>query len=156
MLSVEGRPPGDRANRGFATIQMAETKVFAIPDFAHRNSEQGQPQHVIYDWKTGNPREQDEFQLGVYVFFAMEKWGAKPEDVLAVDAYLTRGEFKSLRFSSERMAGIRDRLEGSLAEMRSLHFDADESMGDPEDFPLIADSSAAECTGCNYRELCGR
>ncbi len=155
-LTVEGRAPGDRASKGLDTITLFGEKAYAIPDFAFKTQAGGVPCYHIYDWKTGSPREQDEFQLGVYVLYAMEKWGAKPEEVLCVDVYLTRGEFKTQTFDEAALAPIRERIEASIQEMRELHFDAGRSLGDPDAFPCIEDASSRECTNCNYRELCGR
>ncbi len=40
--------------------------------------------------------------------------------------------------------------------MKAVHFDADRSKGDPEDFPMVPEGDARECGTCNYREICGR
>jgi hypothetical protein len=39
-----------------------------------------------------------------------------------------------------------------------LHFDADDGVGDVEDFPMTAEDEEGlqECRSCNYRELCAR
>ena len=155
-LTVEGRAPGDRHARGLDTIELFGEKVYAIPDFALRTSEGGEPRYVVFDWKSGRPSERDEFQLGVYVLYAMQKWGAHPEEVVCIDAYLTRGEFVTKRFDEDAIAAISDRIESSLEEMRAVHFDADRSLGEPEAFPMVDEVSSRECTSCNYRELCGR
>jgi CRISPR/Cas system-associated exonuclease Cas4 (RecB family) len=155
-LTVEGRAAGDRQARGLDTIELFGEKVYAIPDFALRSVEDGEPRYVVFDWKSGRPSERDEFQLGVYVLYAMQKWGARPEDVVCVDAYLTRGEFVTKRFDEPALAEISNRIERSLGEMRAVHFDADRSLGEPEAFPMIEDSGSRECASCNYRELCER
>ena len=136
------------------TIDLFGTRAFAIPDFAYRD---GDLVHV-YDWKTGSPRPQDRFQLGVYVLYARERFDVEPTNVRCVDAYLTRGEFIELRFDASEVAALEDKIRTSVEAMRELHFDADESLGDPANFPLIDASSAdaRECASCNYRELCGR
>jgi CRISPR/Cas system-associated exonuclease Cas4 (RecB family) len=111
---------------------------------------------VVFDWKSGRPSERDEFQLGVYVLYAMEKWGARPEEVICVDAYLTRGEFVTKRFDEGSLAAVSERIERSLEQMREVHFNADHSLGELEAFPMIEDASSRDCASCNYRELCGR
>ncbi|MFT7667541.1 MAG: CRISPR/Cas system-associated exonuclease Cas4 (RecB family) [Planctomycetota bacterium] len=155
VLCVEGRAPGNRASRDMPTIELFGTKVFAIPDFACKTEEAGGTRYWIYDWKSGSPREADVFQLGVYTLYAMEKWGAAPEQVNCVDVYLTKGELVSLTHTQDDLAPILSRIEGSLAEMREMHFDAGDSAGDEAPFPMV-DAPSRECTSCNYRELCGR
>lgn len=155
VLCVEGRPPGHRENRDFATIQLFDTKVFAIPDFACKSVENGREQYFIYDWKSGAPRELDEFQLGVYALYAMQKWGASPEQITCVDVYLPTGEIKSKCHTQDELDTILARMETSLGEMQAVHFDAGLSAGSAEDFPMTEEGSY-ECGTCNYREMCER
>jgi len=137
------------------TIELFGTKAFAIPDFAYGRTRTGEREITIYDWKTGQPREQDRFQLAVYVFYAGEKWGAKPAECYCVDAYLPTRKLERTQFSDADMEPVMDRVETTLAEMREVHFDADEGMGDANAFPMVEEGSR-ECSSCNYRELCGR
>lgn len=155
VLCVEGRAAGDRDNREFATIELFGTKVFAIPDFACKTIEDGEDHYWIYDWKSGTPREQDEFQLGVYALYAMQTWGARPEQVTCVDVYLTSGELKAVRHTQEEIEPLLARIETSLEAMRALHFDAGLSAGSAEAFPMV-EKGGPECSSCNYRELCER
>jgi hypothetical protein len=53
------------------------------------------------------------------------------------------------------MVPVEERIEASIAEMRAVHFNADESAGDEEDFPKVEEGSR-ECSMCNFRELCER
>ena len=151
MVCVEGRDPGARHVRDLPTIELFGTKVYAIPDFALREGDD----LVVYDWKSGSPREQDDFQLSVYTLYAMEAWGARPEQVTCVDVYLTTGELRSKRHTEAELEPVLARIEASLAEMRALHFDAGSAAGDPDAFPRVEEGSR-ECAQCNYRELCGR
>ncbi len=151
LVCVEGRAPGARHVKDLPTIDLFGTKVFAIPDFAFKKGDE----YYVYDWKSGSPREQDEFQLAVYTLYAMETWGVRPEQVTCVDAYLTTGELKSMRHTEEELQPILARIEASLSEMRAVHFDAGQSAGDPAAFPMV-DEGSRECGQCNYRELCGR
>jgi hypothetical protein len=155
ILCVEGRDPGDRASKDLPTIELFGTKVFAIPDFACKTQVEGRPHYWIYDWKSGTPREQDEFQLGVYTLYAMEKWGAQPGEVTCVDVYLTSGELAAKQHTEMDLEAILGRIEASLAEMRAVHFDAGDTAGDESCFPQVEQSSR-ECRTCNYRELCDR
>ena len=38
---------------------------------------------------------------------------------------------------------------------REVHFNADDSAGDPEAFPMV-EAGSRECSMCNFRELCDR
>jgi len=151
LLCVEGRAPARRDVRDLPTIELACTPVYAIPDLALRLDGRVH----VYDWKSGSPRPQDEFQLGVYALYAAETWGVAPEEVVCVDAYLTRGELVEKVHTREELEAIQARVEASLAEMRDLHFAADDDLGDEAAFPRVEEGSR-ECESCNYRQLCDR
>lgn len=138
------------------TIEFNGTRVFCIPDFATELRSGGGRAIHIYDWKTGRPREQDRFQLAVYMLYAREKWDARPDEVTCSDVYLADGELVVERFDAEQVEVTERRIAESMDEMSGLHFDADAEDGDIETFPMIEDPAASECTTCNYRELCGR
>ena len=133
------------------TFTLFGTKVYAVPDLAYRRGEEV----VIYDWKTGRPREEDEEQLAVYTIYAREKWGVAPEQVETVDAYLPSDEVIGSRHSAEELVPVEERIEASMAEMRAVHFDAGEIDGDREAFPMV-EAGSRECGSCNFRELCDR
>ncbi|MFT4539204.1 MAG: hypothetical protein ACI841_005391 [Planctomycetota bacterium] len=145
------------------TIELFGTRVFAIPDFAFER----QPSDVegaatrvhIWDWKTGQPRAADEFQLAVYVLYAGEKWGSAPLEVTCTDAYLPTRELRTMQFDDESCQATLGKIENSLTEMKAIHFDADAGVGDSESFPMIpedSDQMSRSCGSCNYRELCNR
>ena len=150
----EASPADFLACEELGTIELNETKVYAIPDFAFREGDDV----WIYDWKTGSPREQDLFQLALYCLYAEQKWGVDPTAVRCVDAYLPTGQYVEKRFSREDLDATLARVTESMAAMRAVHFNADEGMGDASDFPQIPldSSDARECRTCNFRELCGR
>jgi len=133
------------------TFTLFDTKIFAVPDLAYRRGEEV----VIYHWKTGKPREADRDQLAIYTIYAREKWGAAPEQVETVDAYLATDELETARHTTADMVPVEEWIESSITEMREVHFNADESTGDAEAFPKV-DESSRECSMCNFRELCDR
>ena len=133
------------------TFSLFDTKVYAVPDLAYRRGDEV----VIYDWKTGRPREEDRYQLAVYTIYAREKWGVAPEDVEAVDAYLVGGEMETARHTAAELEPVEARIEASMTEMRAVHFNADDSAGDAEAFPMV-EAGSRECTSCNFREVCDR
>ncbi len=154
----EAAPADYLACEEMGTIELFDTKVFAIPDFAFRERDAATERIWIHDWKTGRPRDDDVFQLSLYVHYGIQRWGADPERVRCVDAYLSEGEFREMSFGAAELDGILARIEESMAEMRELHFDADRGEGDPEGFPMMDGEEAAGriCARCNYRQLCGR
>ena len=91
--------------------------------------------------------------MAVYTLYAREKWGTVPEKVESIDAYLATGDMIGARHTAEDMVPVEERIEASIAEMRLVHFNADESAGDAEDFPKVEEGSR-ECSMCNFRELC--
>lgn len=133
------------------TFELEGTKVYAIPDFAYRD-EAGAVH--IWDWKTGTPRDADRFQLEVYAAYARDFWGADPDQVIGYDAYLLDRKVVEVRPGHAGLERAEARILESLAEMRAQHFDAGESAGDPEAFPMV--EAGRECEMCNYRALCGR
>lgn len=132
-----------------------DLKIHAGPDFAYRR-EDGTV--VIYDWKTGSPREADALQLQVYALYARERWEIPLDQIELVAAYLADGLLKSIPITEEVLQSTVSTMESSIAEMTELHFDAGVEDGDTDDFPMIpGDSVEAEtCTTCNFRQLCGR
>lgn len=157
-----------------STFELFDTKVFAVPDFAYleRDPSDGEagtstsaPDGAtaageivrILDWKTGRPRPEDQFQLEVYAFYARERWGVDPERTRAADVYLVDGTIAEVAVDGAVLERALGRIEASIQEMRAVHFDADHSTGDIEDFPCVPmEGMARECGRCNYRELCER
>ncbi len=148
-------PQDTLACEDMSTFELFGTKVYAVPDLAFRD-DAGRVQ--ILDWKTGTPREADRFQLAIYAFYAQGKWGVEPTDVLCKDVYLGRDEIVEQSYTPAQLEEVMGRIEQSMAEMRSLHFDAGASEGQIEDYPQTAEDEEGlrQCTSCNYRELCAR
>jgi hypothetical protein len=156
LADVRSSEPGTwLACEEISTFELLGTKIYAVPDFAYRASDG--LVHIL-DWKTGQPRPEDRFQLDVYALYAREKWGAAPESIVAEDVYLEHGERHATRFTADSLAETMERIEATLAPMREAHFDAARGVGDPRRFPTLelGTPAAAQCRGCNYRELCDR
>ena len=134
-----------------STFDVEGVKVYAVPDFAYRDDD---GVVHIWDWKTGSPRDADAFQLEVYAGYARDFWGADPDRVVGYDAYLKDRIVTEVRPGRAGLDQAYARILASIAEMRELHFNADETAGDPADFPMTDDPRS--CSRCNYRELCGR
>ncbi len=151
----EADPSTYLACEEMGTFPLFDTKIYAVPDFAYRDAE-GRVR--IWDWKTGQPREQDVFQLALYALYSEAVFGADPTEVWCADAYLPTGEVRAHTFDRAQLDATLERIQASMAEMSAVHFDADRGTGDAADFPMIpADAPEARaCERCGFREICGR
>ena len=147
----ESDPATWLACEDMSTFDVEGVKVDAVPDVAFRDD--AGVVH-IWDWKTGSPRDADRFQLEVYAGYARDFWDADPERVVGYDAYLRDRTVTEVRPGAAGLDQAYRRILESLGEMRAAHFDAGETAGDPEAFPMVED--ARPCSSCNYRELCDR
>ena len=147
VAAARDAEPGDwLACEEMSTFELFDTKIFAIPDFAFLDrSGEGEPAVRIVDWKTGRPSDADRFQLEVYAFYARERWGVDPPRTKPVDVYLESGETAEVAIDEASLEETLARIETSLSEMKAVHFDADRSKGDPEDFPMVPKRGTREC-----------
>lgn len=141
-------PDGWRAVESLDTYLFLGTKVYAVPDFAYVD---GERLH-IWDWKTGQPREEDLFQLHTYALYACEKWGSDPEQIVLHAAYVGVGEVKTVPVAIDRLSEVQDHMSASVRAMLDLHYD-------PEEDPLVmeqwpASGVPAACPTCRFRALC--
>ncbi len=125
------------------SFQLDGYKIWVQLDFAHRNGDGV----VIYDWKTGRAdatatRE----QLASYIFYAVEKWKAAPEHVLAREFNLAHQSLHESRLSLGELAATREAIKAAAMEMEKLH-------GAPEDhFPYT--DNERDCAHCNFTRVC--
>lgn len=132
------------------TIQIDGAKVYVKPDLAFRHPDHGDV--WLVDWKTGTPKEVDDFQVRTYALWARTKHGVEPAQVRGVLVYLARGEQKDFGVDEEGLAAAEQRIRESLGGMRSSLRDPDNNVGDLADFPMADDDSV--CRWCNFRQLC--
>ena len=153
----ESDPASHLACESMGTMNLFDTKVYAVPDFAWRDETQGGEVRIL-DWKTGRPNPEDRFQLALYALYAEAQWGVDPTAVHTADVYLSVGEIEEHSFDRQELDRVHTAIGESLAKMREVHFDADREVGDPEAFPPLgtAPSDQRTCGRCNYRALCGR
>lgn len=131
------------------TWPMEGVKVYSVPDFAFRG-EDGRVR--IYDWKTGRPRPEDDFQLRTYALYAEAKWGAVAEEVELYGVYLGEGTLKPVSTKAEELEETRARMRASIADMVAVHYDPDESPARLEDWPTSGAPQA--CGRCRFRGIC--
>ncbi|MCH2111235.1 MAG: PD-(D/E)XK nuclease family protein [Planctomycetes bacterium] len=145
----EAHPDSWRAVETLDSYQFLGTKVYAVPDFAYIDNEF---QVHVWDWKTGRPREEDDFQLLTYALFACEKWGADPESIHLHAAYLAKGEVKSSRVDIDQLSEVQDQMSQSVREMQEIHYD-------PETDPFVeanwpTSGAPHACGRCRFRAIC--
>jgi CRISPR/Cas system-associated exonuclease Cas4 (RecB family) len=143
---------------GFRNIEVLDTipvngrKVYVKPDLAFEHPDDG----LIWlvDWKTGVPKEADQFQVASYALFAREKWGVRAEQTRTVLAYVSRGEQQDFSPTDADLDAARDRIAASMEAMASLLQGGDQDANEAaiEDFPMTEDEGT--CRSCNFRQLC--
>ena len=142
-------PDSWRSVEALDSYQFLGVKVYAVPDFAYLDEDQ--TAH-IWDWKTGRPRQEDDFQLLTYALYACEKWGIEPEKIRLYASYLATGDVKEIPITLERLSEAQDVMSNSLREMRDIHYDPDEDPAVLEDWPTTGAPEA--CNRCRFREIC--
>jgi hypothetical protein len=139
------RLPRDRwlEVENLASIALEGVKVWVQLDCAHRDG----GGVVIYDWKTGradaaSTRE----QLACYILYAVERWGAPPDAVLAREFNLAHDAIHESRLTADALADARALIAKAAAELAAIH-------GAPEErFDFTENES--ECARCNFARLC--
>ncbi len=121
-------------------------RVWSRPDFALK----WRDFCVIFDWKTGGPKPDDQIQLQSYALHARACWGFEPRKIRTVAVYL--GEHGSSRHAfkvtEESLAAVESRIRHDLHVMRLA-----EAGGDVESQWSLA-HDAHSCTNCFFREVC--
>lgn len=121
-------------------------RVWCRPDFAMR----WRDKCLIFDWKTGSPKDDDRRQLHAYALHARACWGFDTSNIRTVAVHL--GAFGVLRrafkVTEEALDAVEADIRGELFEMRKA-----ESAGDVEEHWALA-TDAAACTRCFFREIC--
>ncbi len=131
--------------------EFEETKIWVALDFAYRD-DAGRLQ--ILDWKTGQSREGDRLQIGVYALFAEARWGVRPDDVDGALVYLGDGKRVAVRADAAALEASKAEMRASIAAMKATLDDPAKNSACVERFPMRDD--AAACRSCAFRKPCGR
>ena len=148
QLARDSHPDNWLAMEDLDSFPFSGVKVYAVPDFVHRD---GEKVH-IWDWKTGRPREEDRFQLKTYALFVQYKWGVEPENIFLHGAYLGEESVESFGVSAADLVAVEGEIEESLRPMKAGHYDPDQESPDLTQFPPTG--SPHECPGCRFRGIC--
>lgn len=120
---------------------------FVKPDFAIRPNPSDV---VVYDWKTGRPRPEDDFQVACYAMLAKRKWNAKQPEVVLF--YLPSNQVIRRRPDVAELASVEQCIDRDFETMRAPLRDQDKNEAVKEDFPLCRQPT--ECEKCEFFELC--
>jgi len=128
-----------------------DVKIYSIPDYVYK---QGDKLHII-DWKSGKPKPEHRYQLGIYGLWATEVHGYKAEDVTLSLEYLAHNEHVELPFSEEYRQEIIEMISNSVGEMSEYLDGMDRTKNIPlprEEWELA--ENPYSCKFCNFFELC--
>ena len=135
------------------SFEFEGTKVWVAVDFAYRDADG--LVHIL-DWKTGQERDVDHVQVGVYALHARKAWGAAPEQVVGELVYLAAPGSPSVSVAAgaEAVARTEEVMRGSMAAMRELLDDVPGNKARLSRFPQLAEPG--RCAHCPFRRPCGR
>lgn len=139
----------DPAEVADPAVEVDGTGVYASPDLVLWDPEE--EAYTVVDWKTGEPRFEDERQLAVHGLFIRQNF-EEPECRGRI-VYLLDGSSLRVELTPEEIDEARDRVAERIQRMRSLAEDPEVNRPKGrEAFPLASDRW--ECRHCNYFELC--
>jgi CRISPR/Cas system-associated exonuclease Cas4 (RecB family) len=141
-------------DEGFENAQFVldGVKVFAIPDFAYRESD---GTAVVVDWKTGRAREGYDEQVLGYVLYLSTRYRLPIEKVKASLVYLNEGTEQTVQVDAAAIESFRKHFKASVEEMRRVLRDPGANVPHGiETFPQIEDVQS--CSRCVFRRPCGK
>jgi hypothetical protein len=126
-------------------VRVDGARVWALPDFARAEGDGC----VLYDWKTGAPKADDETQILSYALHARDVWRYPPEKIRAVLVYLGDGvETREATVDAPRLREVEARIRRDVTAMRALH------AADPPFDAFATVEDRAVCAECFFKELC--
>ena len=141
VASIEKR---ERLNLAGTTVHVVMDLVMQEPD----------GKRVIWDWKSGQEEEVNEFQGAVYALYGQRAWGLPVGHLRMHIAYLQPQRVQELILTPELLAQTQAQIEASIAAMRARLQDVEENVAHIDDFPMTDDLT--RCLGCIFKRLCGR
>jgi DNA helicase-2/ATP-dependent DNA helicase PcrA len=97
----------------------------------------------LVDFKTGRAAHTDDpgsgVQLDVYALAAVDVWRHEPASLRTTYCYLDGGDLVSRDFDDARIAAVRDRVAGYLAQFGAAMFEP---------------NPGGWCTRCDFRDIC--
>jgi len=132
-------------------FELAGTTVHLVMDLVVQKPD---GKRVIWDWKSGDEEEVNEFQGAVYALYGQRAWGLLTDRLRMHLAYLQPQRVQELILTPELLAQTQVQIEASIAAMRARLWDVEENVAHIDDFPMTDD--LARCSGCVFKRLCGR
>lgn len=132
-------------------FKLAGTTVHLVMDLVVQEPDGGR---VIWDWKSGDEREVNEFQGAVYALYGQRAWGLPVDRLRMRIAYLQPQRVQQVMLVPELLARTQVEIEASISAMRARLRDVEENVAHIDDFPMTDD--LARCSRCAFRRLCGR
>jgi hypothetical protein len=106
----------------------------------------------IYDWKTGQPADEDLMQLVCYALYGIKAWGFPVDRIKIILAYLRPNLFQEHHPSPQEIIEAQDRILQGCYQMMSLLSDPGSNRASIENFPMTLDRW--KCKRCFFWEAC--
>lgn len=134
------------------SFSLAGTKIWVQMDLARFDGQMIE----IYDWKSGpiDPAKGQQ-QLGVYGLYLRQsrpEWQAVPMKGLVYNLRDDRQDEVAL--DPAALAAVEPAVKADIARLRGLLVEPQTNLAELNRFPMIDDRTV--CSGCQFRELCGR
>jgi CRISPR/Cas system-associated exonuclease Cas4 (RecB family) len=126
----------------FEEFHLPDVRVILKTDYVSQVGENV----VVTDWKTGDPEKDTDhdFQVAIYLLWAMDKYGKPFENVRGELAYLSEGYIKPLTFDQEQLESYGERIVRGFEEMNAS-YEADAFPPDPR---------PGKCISCQFATIC--
>ena len=127
----------------FEEFRLDDVRVILKTDYVSQVGENV----VVTDWKTGDPEKDTdyEFQVAIYLLWAMDKYGKPYEQVRGELAYLSEGYIKPLTYGPEELEACGQRILDGFNEMNASY--ELEAFG--------SDPRPGKCISCQFARICG-
>lgn len=133
------------------TFDLEGVPVWVALDFGMRTPDGA----AVYDWKTGEERPAaDRLQMLCYALYLEARAGVPRGSVSCHVVNVRTGAELGWRPTAEELAGAREEMLASVAEMRRRVRDVAENEADMLAFPMTEDLT--KCAACAFRRLCER
>ena len=146
---LDSRGATVRSCEQLSAFQLHDTKIWVAMDLVCAPPDDAV---TIYDWKSGEPRDADTFQLRVYGLYAAHEWGISPSKISARAFYLVDGQEKVLNFDQALLDRTSAEVAERIAAARGLLADPQKNFARIEDFPRVEDRRV--CARCAFQEIC--
>jgi hypothetical protein len=130
---------------------LADVTVHLVMDLVVQAPDGGR---VIWDWKSGEEREVDEFQGAVYALYAQQSWGLPIRSLSMSIAYLRPQMTRQVLLTTESIARTRAHIAASISAMRARLQDVKENVARIDDFHMT--DELVRCSRCAFKRLCAR